>query len=47
MTLEEFTVIICLILGVVSYIGYRYCIENVYLKYKDQMVGSSKEKEGK
>lgn len=28
-----------LVVSVVSYVGYRYCNSNVYLKYKDQKVG--------
>jgi hypothetical protein len=45
MALENFLIIASLILGVVSYVCYRYCTENVYLKYKEQRVGPAKAKE--
>lgn len=43
MALENFLAIASLILMVVCYIGYRYGMENTYLKYKEQRVGSTKE----
>lgn len=42
MTLDTFIVIVCAVLGVVSYVGYHFCCENVYLTYKDQRVGGGK-----
>ena len=31
--------VISLILLVICYVGYKWCCNNVYLKYKDQKVG--------
>lgn len=39
MTLEGFLTIASFMFTVICYIGYRYCCENVYLKYKEQKVG--------
>ena len=47
MTLEKFLVIVCFVLGVVCYIGYRYASENVYLTYKDQRIPQNKKGEKK
>ena len=45
MTAENFLILVCSILLVVSYIGYRHSCEHVYLKYKVQKVGSKSVKE--
>ena len=39
MDLETLLAVICLGGAVVCRIVYRYCSENVYLKYKEQKVG--------
>ena len=39
MSLETFLSIVSFVVLVVCYIGYRYCSENVYLRYKEQKVG--------
>ena len=42
MTLKTFVTIACLAGLVVSYAGYRYFSENVYLTYVDQKVPQNK-----
>lgn len=39
MTMDTFLTIMCLVGFVVSYAGYRWFSENVYLTCKDQRVG--------
>ena len=39
MSLETFIGIVCMVLAVLFYAGYRYLSENVKLTYKDQRVG--------
>ena len=45
MDLENCLIIVCSILFVVCYIGYRHSCKHVYLKYKVQKVGSKNVKE--
>ena len=42
MSLETFITIVSFAVLVVSYIGYRYFSENVYLTYKDQRIPQDK-----
>ena len=39
MPIETLLGVVCLVLGIICCVGYRWCTENVYLKYKDQKVG--------
>ena len=40
MSLDTFLAIVCVVGAVISYAGYRYCCENVYLRYaKDKKRG--------
>lgn len=39
MSLDDFIILVCAVAGVICFVGYRYCCENVYLKYKEQKVG--------
>lgn len=36
MSFDTFVTIVCFAVAVVSYAAYRYCSENVYLKFKEQ-----------
>lgn len=42
MTIETFLSIVGIIGLAISYLGYRYCRENVYLTYKEQKVGGKR-----
>ena len=45
MAMENVLAIVCFTIGLVCYIGYRYCCENVYLKYNEQLVELNNKKE--
>ena len=47
MDIDTFVALISLVALVISYIGYRYCCNNVYLTYKEQRVGNDKRKHRK
>jgi hypothetical protein len=36
--LDTFLIILCIVLGVVCAAGYRYCSDNVKLRYKEQRI---------
>ena len=42
MEFETFLKIAFVVMGLVSYGIYRYCLKNVYLTYKDQRVGGGR-----
>ena len=47
MTLENFIVIVCLVLLILCRVGYRYASKNVYLRYQKQRKENRYEKFGK
>lgn len=42
MTFEEFVTMLLLLALIGTYLGYKWCCNNVFLKYKEQKVGESK-----
>ena len=42
MSLDTFIIICCAVGLVITYVGYRYCRENVRMTYKDQRVGGGR-----
>jgi hypothetical protein len=42
MTLETFAIIICAVLGGISYIGIKHLEKHTYVKYKDQKAWGDK-----